>query len=169
MSGHGPKLMPMTPSRFQWHKFKDSLHYFTMVALIPMSALIFYVNVFIGPAELTEIPEGYEPEHWEYHRVSCESFKVKLPAIIVDSFQHPITRFMAQYIYPSPQQEYEKMLHNIWEEQEKMNVRRLEKQIRAKMAERNDYQAYYYKPSTAKYHRVAKQAADELDSLEGDN
>lgn len=84
-------------------------------------------------------------------------------------FQHPITRFMARYIYPSPQQEYEKMLHNIWEEQEKMGVRKLEKQIREKMAERNDYQAYYYKPATAKYHRVAKQAANELEALEGDN
>jgi NADH:ubiquinone oxidoreductase, NDUFB5/SGDH subunit len=75
MAGHGPKIMPMTPSRFQWHKFKDSLHYFTMVGLIPMSALIFYVNVFIGPAQLTEVPEGYEPEHWEYHRVSFVKVK----------------------------------------------------------------------------------------------
>ena len=69
MGGHGPKIMPMTPSRFQWHKFKDSLHYFTMVGLIPMTAIIFYVNTFIGPAQLSETPEGYEPQHWEHHRV----------------------------------------------------------------------------------------------------
>jgi NADH dehydrogenase (ubiquinone) 1 beta subcomplex subunit 5 len=68
--GHGPKIMPMTPSRFQWHKFKDLLHFFSMIGLIPVSALIFYVNVVNGPAQLSEIPGEYEPHHWEYHRVS---------------------------------------------------------------------------------------------------
>lgn len=70
MSDHGPRLMPMQPTRFQWHKFKDLFHYYIMVGAIPLTALIFYTNVFIGPATLTEIPEGYEPKHWEYHRVS---------------------------------------------------------------------------------------------------
>lgn len=60
-------------------------HYYLMVGLIPVSAIIFYTNVFIGPAQLTPIPEGYVPKHWEYHR-------------------HPITRFIARYIHNSPQQ-----------------------------------------------------------------
>lgn len=55
------------------------------------------------------------------------------------------------------------------EESEKMDLRRLEKQIKDKMAERNDYQAWYYRPGIAKYHRVAKQAADDLEALEGEN
>lgn len=71
--------------RWQWHKFKDMFHYYLMVGLIPVGAIIFYTNVFIGPAQLTPIPEGYEPKHWEYHR-------------------HPITRFIARYIHSSPQQ-----------------------------------------------------------------
>ena len=75
---------------------------------------------------------------------------------------------MARYIYNSPQQEYEKMCHSLGEEHEKVNIRRLEKQIRAKMAERSDAQAYYYRPGIAKYHRAAKEAADYLDELEGD-
>lgn len=70
MSDHGPRLMPMTPSRFQWHKFKDQIHYFIMVGLIPITAVILYTNIFIGPATLSEIPENYVPKHWEYHRVS---------------------------------------------------------------------------------------------------
>lgn len=70
MSGHGPKVMAIQPSRFQWHKFKDLFHFYAMVGLIPVGLLSFYANVFIGPAELAEIPEGYEPKHWEYHRVN---------------------------------------------------------------------------------------------------
>ena len=46
--------------------------------------------------------------------------------------------------------------------------RQLEKDIRAKMAERNDYQAYYYRPAIAKYHRISKEAADYLESIQGD-
>jgi NADH dehydrogenase (ubiquinone) 1 beta subcomplex subunit 5 len=70
MGGHGPKLMDVQPSRFQWHKFKDMLHFYVMLGVIPVTGLLFYLNVFVGPATLTEIPEGYEPKHWEYHRVS---------------------------------------------------------------------------------------------------
>jgi NADH dehydrogenase (ubiquinone) 1 beta subcomplex subunit 5 len=104
MSGHGPKLMDMQPSRFQWHKFKDTLHFYVMLGLIPVTAIVFYANVFIGPATLTETPEGYVPKHWEFHR-------------------HPITRFLARYIYPSPQQEYEKHCHMLYEENEKALIR----------------------------------------------
>lgn len=76
---------------------------------------------------------------------------------------------MARYIYASPQQEYEKMCHMLHEEQELMAIRKLEREIREKMSERNDFQSYYYRPGIAKYHRVAKKAADELEALEGDN
>lgn len=70
MSDHGPRMFPMQPSRFQWHKFKDLLHFYAMLGILPLGAIAFYVNVFIGPATLAEIPEGYVPKHWEYHRVS---------------------------------------------------------------------------------------------------
>lgn len=70
MSGHGPRTMPMQPSRFQWHKFKDMFHYYVMVGAIPVTAVVFYTNVFIGEATLSETPEDYVPKHWEYHRVS---------------------------------------------------------------------------------------------------
>lgn len=148
MGSHGPKVFPMQPTKMQWHKFKDTFHFFVMLGAIPLGALVFYANVFIGPATLTETPEGYYPKHWEFHR-------------------HPISRGIAKYLYPSPQQDYEKMCHFLYEENEKMKLRELEKQIRAKMAERKDYQAYYYRPAIAKYHRVAKEVADELEALQG--
>ena len=46
--------------------------------------------------------------------------------------------------------------------------RKLEDEIRVKMSERNDYQAYYYRPAIAKYHRISKEAAEELEALRGD-
>ncbi|CAD7003113.1 NADH dehydrogenase [ubiquinone] 1 beta subcomplex subunit 5, mitochondrial [Ceratitis capitata] len=147
-AGHEHHHFTIQPSRFQWNKFKDLLHFYVMIGLIPITAVVLYSNIFIGPAQLTEITEGYEPKHWEYHK-------------------HPISRFIARYIYPSPQQEYEKALHHIFEENEKAMIRQLEKDVRAKMAERNDYKAYYYRPAIAKYHRISKEAADHLESLRG--
>ncbi|CAH0725590.1 unnamed protein product, partial [Brenthis ino] len=147
---HGHKTMAMQPSRWQWHKFKDMFHYYLMVGLIPVGAIIFYTNVFIGPAQLTPIPEGYEPKHWEYHR-------------------HPITRFIARYIHNSPQQEYEKFMHYIDEEAQKGKLRGLEKEVQKKMAERQDYQAYYYRPMVNKYLRINKKVGDEAFDRYGDD
>lgn len=70
MSGHGPKTFPLQPTRWQWNRFKDLLHLYVMAGLIPVTAVVLYANIFIGPATLSEIPEGYTPKHWEYHNVS---------------------------------------------------------------------------------------------------
>ena len=75
-------------------------------------------------------------------------------------FQSPITRFIARYIMDNPQQDYEKMLHMLTEEQEKAQLRLLEKKIHEKMSERADYQAYYYRPAIGKYHRISKEAKE---------
>ncbi|NP_001124377.1 lethal(3)neo18 [Bombyx mori] len=147
---HGERTMALQPSRWQWHKFKDMLHFYMMVGLIPAGALIFYCNVFIGPAQLTPIPEGYTPKYWEYHR-------------------HPITRFIARYIHNNPQQDYEKFMHFLDEEQQRIKLRALEKEIIKKMAERQDYQAYYYKPMVNKYLRMNKKTGDELYNRIGDD
>jgi len=67
MSGH--HLMGIKETRWQWTKFKDLIHYYVLVGVIPLTLLITGVNVFIGPAKLAPIPEGYRPAHWEYHQV----------------------------------------------------------------------------------------------------
>ncbi|XP_059048724.1 NADH dehydrogenase [ubiquinone] 1 beta subcomplex subunit 5, mitochondrial [Achroia grisella] len=148
-AGHH-KTFAMQPSRFQWHKFKDMFHYYVMVGLIPVSLILFYSNIFIGPAQLTPIPEDYNPKHWEYHR-------------------HPVTRFIARYVHNNPQQEYEKFMHFIDEEAQKIKLRALEKQIIKKMGERQDYQAYYYMPMVNKYMRIEKKTGEELLERAGDN
>lgn len=74
MSGGHDNKLTIEVSRWQYRKFKDLLHLYAMVGIIPCTIIIFYVNVFIGPAKLAEIPEGYTPKHWEYFDVSVYTF-----------------------------------------------------------------------------------------------
>ncbi|CAH8641482.1 unnamed protein product [Heterobilharzia americana] len=83
----GQKEMPKTVSK-AYEKLGDQMHFYLMLGLVPVLLLAFLVNVFVGPAELTDIPEDYEPRHWEYHK-------------------HPITRFIAKYLHMHPQKVYE--------------------------------------------------------------
>lgn len=62
--------MIITPSRWQMYKYKDLFHFYLMLGVIPLSLLVFFINIYIGPAQLAEIPEGYHPEKWEYYKVS---------------------------------------------------------------------------------------------------
>ncbi|XP_060527422.1 NADH dehydrogenase [ubiquinone] 1 beta subcomplex subunit 5, mitochondrial [Cylas formicarius] len=141
MSEH--RVFPLAPSKWQWKKTKDLFHFYFMLGAIPCTLAVMYGNIFVGPATLSEIPKDYEPKYWEYYR-------------------NPITRFIARYIMNNPQQDYEKYCHYIFVEEEKKRLRFLEKEIEAKIAERDDYQAYYYKPVTAKYQRVIKESADTI-------
>lgn len=144
------KTMVIQPSRWQWHKFKDLFHYYFMVGAIPVAAILFYANVFIGPATLAPIPENYEPKHWEYYK-------------------HPVTRFLARYVYPSPQEDYEKFLHFLYEEDEKRKMRKVNQQVLEKMKTRSDYQAFYYRPITSKYHVKSREVFESFESVQGNN
>ena len=75
--------------------FKNIVHMSYMAWLVPLGAIATYCNIFIGPAKLEPIPEGYVPKEHEYHR-------------------HPIARWFAS-VYPSYQQCYEIMLHRDWQ------------------------------------------------------
>lgn len=126
MSEH--RVFPLQPSRFVWNNFKDLVHLYAMIGIIPLTIVITYCNVFIGPATLTEIPEGYTPKYWEYHRVIIIDYfssKFLVNRIEIQTFgffQHPITRFLAKYITANPQQEYEKYLAHLFIEDEKRRM-----------------------------------------------
>ncbi|KAK0062900.1 NADH dehydrogenase [ubiquinone] 1 beta subcomplex subunit 5 mitochondrial [Biomphalaria pfeifferi] len=104
---------------------KDDLHFYLMLGLLPMAALITYVNIFVGPAELSDIPEGYEPKEWEYHR-------------------SPIKRWFANYIYEEPQKEYEKTLYWIHYWSEKKYWNNLGRKVKQLMENRLDYKGWYW-------------------------
>lgn len=76
---------------------------------------------------------------------------------------------MARWIFATPQQDYEKYLHVLYVEHEKKQLRFLEEKVKNLIRDRRDYEAYYYRPVTAKNFRISKEAADYLQSIWGDN
>jgi hypothetical protein len=53
-------------SRWNFLAFKDMLHFYIIIVGAPMLAVIAYANIFVGSSKLAAIPEGYEPQEFEY-------------------------------------------------------------------------------------------------------
>jgi len=96
------------------------------IGLVPTFCVCFYANVFIGQATLTDIPEGYEPRHWEYYK-------------------HPIRRFFAKYLVQSLDERYEISLHTIYVNTMTDRLRGLERKVRRLQHQRGDYKGWYYR------------------------
>lgn len=125
MGGHN--RMQVIPSRFEWERWKNDIHFYLMLGFGPMALVILYANLFVGHAELADIPEDYEPMPWEYYK-------------------GPIERWFARYVYEYPEKRYERTLHYLHVECERKKMRQLEKKVRALMHDRQDYKGWYYVP-----------------------
>merc|ERR550519_759824 len=97
------------PSRWYYDKFKDDLHFYFLLAAIPLSLFTAYMNITVGEAKLVPIPEGYKPKEWEYYK-------------------NPISRLFVKYFKPfGVQQEYEMNMHGVWEGVKVAEMRALKK------------------------------------------
>lgn len=131
-SSHGPRIFRIEPSRWQWHKTKDLVHFYVTIGVVPLTIATFISYVFVGPAQLQPIPEDYIPKHWEYYR-------------------NPITRFFMRYFNQSHQELYEKTMHHFYEETRKAQIIGLQRRVEDLIRKRKDYQEYYYIPYNAEH------------------
>lgn len=125
--GHGRKMV-VKVSEYSKRRYLDELHYQICLCSLPFVLIIIYANVFVGQATLKEIPEGYEPQHWEYYK-------------------HPISRFFARYIFHPEPVQYEIDMSK--RHQALLDVEKIawEKKCKELMQERQDYKAWYYFPA----------------------
>ena len=131
-----------------WDKFKDHFHFYLLLGIVPLTLITTYANIFIGQAQLTEIPEGYTPHYWEYFKVWEIFLYAKFSLGLLPPFavsQHPVSRFIAKHILYDKSLDYETFVAKLTEESETVILKKIERELRAEMSEKADNKTWYYR------------------------
>jgi NADH dehydrogenase (ubiquinone) 1 beta subcomplex subunit 5 len=136
-SGHN--AMEITPSNIDMKFTTNWMHFYIIIGAVPVAVITTIINIKANP-ELSEIPEGYEPRHWEY-------------------FKHPITRFMAKYLYNPNELEREIMLGFKQDMSHEEIMKKVSQKCEKVMKFYNDHRSFYFTPFFADYFRSGRDDA----------
>eukprot|EP00092_Neocalanus_flemingeri_P025638 GFUD01027795.1.p1 GENE.GFUD01027795.1~~GFUD01027795.1.p1 ORF type:complete len:178 (-),score=31.75 GFUD01027795.1:115-648(-) len=145
----GHYSVPIRPSRWVYDKFKDDVHWYFMLAAIPIGISVTLMNLLVGPAELRQVPEGYVPTEDEYYR-------------------NPITRLIMRHFKTGFQENYEVHLHNMWELEKISEMTQLKREVKRQMAIHGDYKGWYHREDIAHYSRMKRVADEHNTACSGD-
>jgi len=151
MSGGHKKTLEFVPTNFEWRKFKDHLHFYVMLGVLPIVAIISAANLLVGPGELIDVPDDYEPKHWEYYK-------------------SPVSQFIARHFTDSPEKIYERHMHFLAVEKDKILMRKLEKKIDLLVGEgahRSDSKRWYYLPVNDKPAESGRAFEEDIEKNQG--
>lgn len=133
-SGHN--AMEITPSSFDFQYGKNALHFWTVIAGVPLVVLTMIINTRANP-ELSEIPEGYQPRHWEYYK-------------------HPVARFLARYFFTPVELDHEVELAYYERMSETEIIKSVHRQVRKTMQFYNDHRSGHFLPFYAENVRISR-------------
>lgn len=128
--------MNIEPSNYQWKKFKDTCHFYFLLGAIPTSVVVAIIGIRSNP-ELSEVPEGYEPRHWEYYK-------------------HPISRWTAKYLYRPHEMDHEMLMALLEDESENMMLRSVAIKADKVMSFYGDHRSEYFRPFYGELFRSAR-------------
>uniref|UniRef100_S4R9X9 NADH dehydrogenase [ubiquinone] 1 beta subcomplex subunit 5, mitochondrial n=1 Tax=Petromyzon marinus TaxID=7757 RepID=S4R9X9_PETMA len=77
-SGSSKRLFFIEPTKYFDNRFLNLTIFYLALTGVPAAIIITYINVFVGEAKLAEIPEGYIPENYEYHKCKLEHWETKV-------------------------------------------------------------------------------------------
>merc|ERR1712002_34300 len=137
---HVPWDSTMNVQASQWYKwrFVDVAYFWSTVWAVPLGLIVAYNTIFIGPAVLKPIPEGYEPEEWEYER-------------------YPITRWLIKNVNATEQCVHELCMDRHRVEKLEIKQRQLMAEVRRLINQDGDYAAYGYLPYSARQTRIVNE------------
>lgn len=134
-SGHN--AMEITPSNADWKHVKNWFHFYFLISTIPIAVITTIINIRANP-ELSEVPEGYEPRHWEYYK-------------------HPITRWMAKYMYKPMELEHELMMSLVEFQSESIILKKVQAKVDRVMKFYNDHRSMNFLPFYGDYFRFGRE------------
>ena len=132
--------MNIRPSSTDWTIIKNWTHFYLILGFIPAAVITTIISIRANP-ELSEVPDGYEPRHWEY-------------------FKHPISRWLAKYFYYPYEQDHESFMGLKEHLSEEDIILKIIAKAEKVMSFYNDHRSSYFSVQHADYYRIGREEAN---------